>query len=1006
VKKAEMQIIEEMEKYPTSAGRDLARYFKAYIELQNGDYHIAIADLEVFIQERNNSPYIPAAHLLTGYIQLEARNYPEAERAFKQAFDAALIAREVRSDKPNYADIAHNATYWLAISLCHQGRYVEAVPYFSAAYKDTTKMSSVTGKYAAQSVYALGTIAEMDKEYSKAIGYYKLLQEEYPYSNASLASLIRNANDELLLREPQRALLLLQKVESIHQHIEMNDSIGKLYVQQDFIDAYTEDVMYLKGESFNQLGNYDQAIIILNDLVKYYAERNDRNGLLLNDAYMGLGWAELHLTNYNSAIKYYDMVLKSSAEENSTIKSLAYLNKITALKKMGKTDDAQALLSQLSVRPNFPLLANVLLDLGQIYYEKKDYEQARKTLERAEREADNPRIQVRVAMLLGASCIELKQYKKAFDSYKKTEQFAERVTAVQVPNRNWYANESRLYQGVAAVLDQRSNDAITPLLHYIGDSNASHHLDEGVFWLAEAYYRTDMMRNSADMYEKVVANFPTSKRMEEALYGLGWSYFRLEQFANSSKTFDRLVSDYPSSAYATEVLARQGDGYYRIKNYAKASEYYDKAAKQGPETEEGQYAAYQLAHTLYRQAKYEQAITASLRFVKNYPKSNMSQNALYLISWIRFQQEKYPEAIENFNFLIQTYSQSILVPRAYFAIADAYYNMGNYEEAMNGYKFIVEQFPTNDLAPEAMKSIQQSLIALDRDAEAIGIADSYISSNPTSPFIEDFRYKKAEMYYTGKRYPDAISEYSAFAKQYPESEKSAEALYWLGKSYSAMGEVEDAGRTFLQLRMQFPKHDYAAAGMLEYGLLLKQENMIDSAISVFRNIEVEFSTNDAAPQSGFEIALLFFGKGDTLAAVEQFKKVAAKYPGTDFGDQSSYRIGMYYRYKGNNEAALAEFSQLAEVYDNPDLAAECRYRMGEIYLKLDDFVNARLAFEIIRDKFAGYEDWFSLGMLGLGDLDERDGLIDDAREIYSTIHQIRPDDEFGKSAAQRLKRLR
>ena len=44
-------------------------------------------------------------------------------------------------------------------------------------------------------------------------------------------------------------------------------------------------------------------------------------------------------------------------------------------------------------------------------------------------------------------------------------------------------------------------------------------------------------------------------------------------------------------------------------------------------------------------------------------------------------------------------------------------------------------------------------------------------------------------------------------------------------------------------------------------------------------------------------------------------------------------------------------------------------------------------------------------MLGLGEIYERIGQIDAARDIYQTIIEIREDDEFGKTATQRLKRL-
>ena len=1001
VKTAEVTVLETIKKYPDVPTIDLNTFLKANIDLRNGNYHIALKELEVFINERNNSPFVSSALLFSGYIELEAGHHNEAEQYFISAKTSANHNKITRTDKEHYEYLEHCATYWLAISLCQQGKYLEAKQYFEDAQKNFP--NSI---YAPQSLYALGSIAEMDKEYDKAISHYNKIENEYPYSNVIIASLVRNANDRLLLRNPQSALLYIQRAENIYKRINANDSIGMLYAKQDFNEQYLENIEYLQGETYNQIGQYDQAIKHFEVITNSYPKSD-----LMDFVNMGIGWAYLNKTNYENAIKYFQKVIDSRLTYSPTgnisnIKAIAYLNKISALKKLKRIDEAQAELSLLAVKPNFPQLAYVQLELSQIYYESGDYDLARKTLERAEREAENPKVLIRITSLLGASYLELKQYNKAVEAYRKTIELAEKADSLLIPNKKWYLIDGLLKQGIALVLAQRSNEAITPLLKYLSLATNVGKLDEANFWLAEAYYRCDMLKNAADTYEKVINNHTTSQRREEAIYGMGWSFFRLENFNKSSSAFDLLVKEFPNSVYATEVLTRQGDGFYRIKNYARAADYYSRAVKQGPDTEEGQYSAYQLAHTLYRQDKYEQAVSASLMFVKNYPKSPLAPNALYLIAWIRFQQEKYAESIENFQFLIKTYPQTKFVDRSYFAIADCYYNMGNYEQAIEGYKIVVEQFPSSDLAPEAIKSIQTTFQILNRDTEALEIVDTYISTNPNSPFIEDFKYKRAEMFYSGRKFNDAISEFENFANKYPESNKTAEALYWLGKSYSASNDFDNASKTYLKLRKEFPKNDYAAAGLLEYGLLLKHHNMIDSAHSIFKIIENDFPSSDAAPQSGFERALLFWGVADTTRAMTQFKHIADKYPDTDYGDQSRYRVAMYYRFLGMNTEAIREFAIIAEVYDNPDIAAESRFRMGELYLKMDDRENAQQCFELLRDRFAGYEDWYSLGLINLADIYERQGYVDEAKELYIIIQKLRMDDEFGKTATQRLKRMK
>ena len=462
VKSAEVEVLEAIKKYYDVPTIDLNTFLKANIDLRNGNYHIALKELEIFIKERNNSPFVSSACLFSGYIELETGNYSSAERYFLLAKGSANYDKVVRTDKHHYDNIEHFATYWLAISLCLQGRYLDAIAYFTEAQKSFPNLV-----YAAQSLYGLGSIAEMDKDYDKAIIYYNRIENEYPYSNVILASLIRNANDKLLLRNPQAALLYIQRADNIYRRIVKKDSVGVLYAKQDFNEGYLENVEYLQGEAYNQVGQYDQAIKYFNEIVHSYPKSD-----LMDFVNMGIGWAYLNKMEYENAINYFQKVIDSRLDYSPTgnisnVKAIAHLNKISALKKLKKIDEAQAELSLLVVRPNFPQLAFVQLELSQIYYENEEYDLARKTLERAEREADNPKVLIRITSLLGASYLELKQYSKAVDTYKKVIEIAEKADVLIIPNKSWYIADACLKQGISLVLSQRSNEAITSLLKYI-----------------------------------------------------------------------------------------------------------------------------------------------------------------------------------------------------------------------------------------------------------------------------------------------------------------------------------------------------------------------------------------------------------------------------------------------------------------------------------------------------------------------------------------------------------
>ena len=981
--------------FPDNPTRDKAVLISAQTSLLQKNYQNAEAELLYLIKDYPNSPFVAPAKILLAFIAFEQGKYSEAQQLFANAKLTSDSEYFKRKDS-EYWYISQQATFWRAVSYAQQGKYQDAQPIFESCYR-----SYPDGEYADDALFALGLISEINRDFEIAVNYFRTGATKYPYSNIFISSKIREANNNLILRRPAPALISLENAEKVYWDIKTNDSISTLFEKQSYAENAAEEIIYLKGEAYNIAGKYTQAHSIFQSFLGSYS-----NSKLTNYARLGAGWALMKMEEYEKSLPYFDDVIKDFGSDYSRMKSLAQLYRANALRKMGDTKTAQKELLDLSVQPAYPYLGVVLLELGQIYYENEDYDMAQKTLERAERESSDANTTVRVNILLGATYLEQRKWANAVNEYKAAEHLALKSSDIFMPNKQNYLAEARLKQGIALVKSYRHAESIPPLLTFIGEHKNDERTDRALFWLAESYYRSDLLNNAVDTYSKILEAYPKSEKREGALYGLGWSYFRLKNFTKSSSTFNKLVAEYPKSDYNVEVLARQADGYYITKNYNDASTYYRRAAELAPKTEEGQYCAYQLCHALYRANRFEEAITSLLNFVRSYNKSTYAPNALYLIGWIRFQQAKYSESISDFKFLIQAYPQSSLIPRAHYAIGDAYYNMADFESALKSYSTVVESFPNNALAPEAIKSMQYCYSALGRDEEAMQVAEKYVQTNPDSPYAEDFMFKKPQMFYSGRNYQDAVREFESFIDRYPNSDKNAEALFWMGKSYISLNEIDKAIQTFNSIQQQFPESDYASLSILETGLMKLNQNKITEADSIFKFLQEKYPGNQSSGQAGFERALIKYSMGDTLDAINLFREVEKNYIGMDYANQSIYRIAMHFRLKGMFESSLDEFNKLKQVDDNPELAAEAFFRIGELNMRLEKYEKAAEAFNNVKDRFVGFEDWYSLSLLYLGECKEKLGEKDAAIAVYQTLVEINPENDFGKTAQSRLKRLK
>ena len=995
IKIAEQNLFNIVAQYPDNPAGDKSQILKARIDLIAGNLNIAYGYLGEFIKTRSNSPFVPFAELQRGFIAYEMKKYSDAEIHFEAS---KIYAESDIEDRGNdiYKMIAHTALYWQGMSLTRQGKHLDAVLPFYASYNKYPDKP-----LADDALYSIGRIYELTSNFDSALVYFRLNSKTYPKSNTSIISLIREANNCLALRQPNSALLALEKAENNLNHIAVQDSIGSLFEKQSFVNDAREKLMYLKGESYNSQGNFEQAAKIFSFFLETFGDSD-----LSDYVRLGYGWALLNLQKNSEALVQYDAIISKSGDNPSKLSSTAQLYRVIALKREGNRELAVKELTALSMQPAYPLLGIVLLELGQIHYENGDFDAALKTLERANLETQDAIISVRIHLLLGSVYMEKNLWEKAVNEYKRSEMLAQNSSEITMPGKKWYISESILKEGVSLVKTHRSAEGIASIQSFIAGNKGDPRMDEALFWLAEAYYKTDLLRNSIEIYNKLIETYPRSVRIEEALYGLGWSYFRLKEFDKSSVVFDQMIKDFPKSKFAVEVLTRQGDGFYLEKKFPKAADFYRRASKLSPGTEEGQYAAYQLSQALYRQGSFEPAVTSLLDFVRVYNKSQFAPYALYLIGWIRFQEKKYAESVDNFNFLISAYPQSTLIPRAYYAIGDCYYNIGNYENAITQYKKVIESFPGDALAPEAIKSIQFCLIALGRESEAIDIAHKYVETNPQSPFAPVFQKKIGEMFYQGRKYNDAITEFEKFIEKNPKDDNLPEVLYLMAKSHVSLNETDKASEIFSKIVKLYPKSEWAPISMLDNGLMNIELANIQKADSILSELQTLYPSDNNSAQAGFERAGLKYGLGDTLNALDLFRKVAAKYPNSDWSDQSIYRIAMHYRANGLYDSAIYYFQIIANIEDNPKISSESQYRIGELWMRQNEYQKAILNFVRVKEKFEGYEDWYSLALLNLGEAYEKTDNPESAKEIYNALEAIRPDDDFGKTAKSRLKRIK
>ncbi|MBL7999394.1 MAG: tetratricopeptide repeat protein [Candidatus Kapabacteria bacterium] len=980
-----------MLRYPASSVEEQLAFDHARTDMRNGDFALADKALTGFILSHPRSPYAPFAHQARAAIAYERLDYQQSALFFASTAESAANNYMWRSDT-SYTILQHYALFWQAISMIQTGRYDDALPVLE------TVSASTNGIYSDDALFWLGQIAELKNNNKAAITAFEQVRTLFPQRNTYTIATVRQAQNHLLLREAKDALSLLLNAETSLQQNPTQESNTKEIQTVPF--DIREQVHFLRGECLNQLGQYEQARAEYKPVLVSSADPT-----LIHQARLGDCWSLLSLGKPTNAIDGYTMLIDSIPENSSRIRASALLFRAVAYKRSGQRDNAQREFVTLTTQHNFPYTSQVLLELGQIYYEDGKFDAARRILERAERESSEPVIACRVQLILGATHIEQQSWQRAIRSYQQAEILGRKATDVSVPQREQFIAEARLKRGVAYTQNTQYKDAITDLNAFIAEYPDDTRKDEAIFWLGEAFYRAELMKNAEESYEQIINAYTKSKRREEALYGLGWVYFRTQQFDKANDVFSRLINEFNQSRFAPDVFLRRGDALYLTKQYIEAAKSYKEAYKRSPKSDEGEYAQFQIGQALFRANDLTNSLTQLKQFLKNVPQSKLADDAQYTIAWIRTLQEKHDEAITEFEALVKNYPLSDLVPQAMYYIGNSFYNKGDYETAITKYRIVMESYPSSYYAHQSLKSLQDCLTELDRDDEAISVAKEYAEKNPTSKGGEDAQLSIPQLFLKKGDFKSAAREYQEFLKKYPESENSPEALYWLAKSQSGMDDFTSAEETYKLLLQKYPNNSNAQLGILEYALMkLYKQNDATSADSLFvRGIE-KFPSAEIVPRAWYERAQIALSRNDSTRGISYFVKSAELMRG-EYSFQAVYRLGMYYRATAKYDSARSMFGRLLQYDENPALGAEGMFRSGELWMFEKEWQKAAESFIIVKKKYDGQEDWYTLSLINLGECYERLNEIPLAREEYQTVIILHPADDYGKTAQSRLKRL-
>jgi cellulose synthase operon protein C len=346
-------------------------------------------------------------------------------------------------------------------------------------------------------------------------------------------------------------------------------------------------------------------------------------------------------------------------------------------------------------------------------------------------------------------------------------------------------------------------------------------------------------REAIDLYQRILADYPSYPHNDQVLYQKSRAYDELGQTEDAMRVMERLIAEYPASRYVDEVYFRRAEYFFMRRQYLEAEQAYAAVTSMGIGSSFHELALYKLGWTLFKQDFYDEALHEFMALLD------------YRASIGYDFDHHYDEADERRvadTFRVISLSFSNLGPPE---VVDEYYaenGRRSYEDRVYGNlgEFYFDKLRFNDAAK---------------------VYNAFIGLNPLHRVSPNFSMRIVEIYGAGGFPMLVVQAKKDFANRY-----GLEADYWRHFEIGDRPEV----LSFLKSNLEDLANHFHAMYQDELLAHEQSENYAE-AKHWYRTFLASFPDGSDTPAVHYRLADLLFEHGDFGLAALEYEQIAYDY---------------------------------------------------------------------------------------------------------------------------------
>ncbi len=667
-----------------------------------------------------------------------------------------------------------------------------------------------------------------------------------------------------------------------------------------------------------------------------------------------------------------------------------------------------------------------LYQLGYVYYQQKDYENAitqfNKIIEGKDVVAQNAYYH------LAESYLKTDKKQQALNAFKTASEMTFDLKIQEDATLNYAKLSYEIgnpYQSVPEVLNaylakypaNAYKQEINTLLisSYITSKNYKEALvlleknrapENKLAYQKVNFYRglelyTDGDNKSAyALFKKAIAENKDPKITARATFWKGETEYNLDQFEEAKLSFKQFINlaDASTTPEFKNVNYNLAYSYFKLKEYENAIPYFDAYSKTAKEDKvrltdallrladcnfmaakywpamdaynkvmdmksvDADYAAFQKGISYGFVNKPERKIEDLEKFVKAFPNSQYADDAIYELGNTYVNQTLNDNAITAYDKLINNYKSSSYTSKAILKQGLIYYNSNKEDLAIQKFKKVVAEYPNS---PESLEAVSTArLIYVDN-----GKVDEYADWVKTLPFIEvsnadldNDTYESAEKQYLQNNAKQAISGFTSYVTKFPNGLHALKANFYLAQLYFA-DNLENNTIKHYEFVVSKPRNEFTEQALARLCQVHLKAKDYNNAIPVLQRLETEAEFPQNTTYAQSNLMKSFYEKEDFANAVVYADKVLKNDKIEDRIKSDAQIIVARSAIKTNDEAkAKVAYEKLNKIAKG-ELKAEALYYDAYFKNKEGKFEASNKVVENIAVDYSGYKYFGSKALI-------------------------------------------